>query len=210
MDPIQIHNIADLEELFPKNEDGNYDVNADEGETYSLAGADLAGANLSRAILERINLSRAILEGVNLTRAILEGANLSDANLTNADLINAYLINANFTGADLTGANLTGAVITINTVKTMLKSETTLVGVIGIDLTEQTLSFAIMSNTLNPLSPNEYDKLKYKLLSKKDADEKPRIKGGFKKRRHKSSKRRHKSSKRRRKSSKRRHRTFRK
>ena len=60
------------------------------------SGADLFGADLSRA-----NLSGANLSGADLSRANLSGANLSGANLSRADLSRANLF-----GADLSRANL--------------------------------------------------------------------------------------------------------
>jgi hypothetical protein len=53
---------------------------------------------------ERANLQGADLRGADLQRADLEGAYLRDANLQGADLQGAYLRNANLQGADLRGA----------------------------------------------------------------------------------------------------------
>jgi uncharacterized protein YjbI with pentapeptide repeats len=72
-------------------------------------GADLSGANLSRADLYRANLSRANLYRADLYRANLSRADLSGANLSRADLSGANPSRADLSGADLSGANLSGA-----------------------------------------------------------------------------------------------------
>ena len=74
-----------------------------------LRGADLSRANLSGADLSGADLSRANLSGANLSGADLRGADLSRANLRGADLRGADLSRANLSGADLSGANLSGA-----------------------------------------------------------------------------------------------------
>ena len=89
-----------------------------------LYGADLYGANLSRADLygaylygaylygadlSGADLSGADLSGANLSRADLSGANLSRADLSGANLSRAYMAGANLTGAYMAGANLYGA-----------------------------------------------------------------------------------------------------
>jgi len=76
--------------------------------------ANLSGANLSGADLSRANLSEAKLSGAYLSRANLSEAKLSEANLSGADLSRAYLSEAdlseaNLYGAYLSGANLSGA-----------------------------------------------------------------------------------------------------
>ena len=75
-----------------------------EGKRANLKGAYLQGADLDKA-----NLQGAILEGANLIRAYLEGANLRDANLSGANLQDANLRDASLKGADLERANLEGA-----------------------------------------------------------------------------------------------------
>jgi uncharacterized protein YjbI with pentapeptide repeats len=72
-------------------------------------GADLSGANLSRANLYRADLSRANLYGADLSGADLSRANLYGADLSGADLSRANLSRANLYRADLSGANLYGA-----------------------------------------------------------------------------------------------------
>jgi uncharacterized protein YjbI with pentapeptide repeats len=72
-------------------------------------GANLYGANLDGANLTRANLYGANLDGANLTRANLDGANLYGANLYGANLYGANLTRANLYGANLDGANLTRA-----------------------------------------------------------------------------------------------------
>ena len=54
----------------------------------------------------RVVMPGADLTGANLTRADLTGAYLTGANLTRADLTGAYLTDAYLTGANLTGADL--------------------------------------------------------------------------------------------------------
>jgi uncharacterized protein YjbI with pentapeptide repeats len=79
-------------------------------DAYRLAkGADLAGANLTRAYLADANLTRANLAGADLTRADLTGADLTRAYLTDADLAGADLTRAYLAGAYLTRAYLTRA-----------------------------------------------------------------------------------------------------
>ena len=95
-----------------------------EGWRFNLVGADLRGASLLEAYLERarlriVHLEGALLQRAHLERADLEGAHLEDAdlaaadlsgaNLKNAHLEGAYLENANLWGAHLEGANLQGA-----------------------------------------------------------------------------------------------------
>ena len=74
------------------------------------AGANLAGAYLTRAYLAGANLggadlAGAYLAGANLGGANLARANLGGANLARADLGGAYLGGANLGGADLARAN---------------------------------------------------------------------------------------------------------
>ena len=75
----------------------------------NLSGADLRGANLTRADLSDANLRDADLRCANLTRANLSGADLRVANLRVANLSDANLTRADLTGADLSGADLRGA-----------------------------------------------------------------------------------------------------
>jgi uncharacterized protein YjbI with pentapeptide repeats len=66
--------------------------------------ADLRGANLGRANLERTSLEGAFLQG-----ALLFKINLQGANLRNAHLQGAFLMLANLQGTQLSGAELQGA-----------------------------------------------------------------------------------------------------
>ena len=68
--------------------------------------ADLSGANLFGADLSRANLSGANLFGADLSGADLSGANLFGANLFGADLSGADLSGANLFGADLSRAKI--------------------------------------------------------------------------------------------------------
>lgn len=69
-----------------------------------LSGADLRGALLPFANLNRANISEADLSGADLRGADLTKSYLSETNLCNADLSNA-----NLSGADLFEANLGGS-----------------------------------------------------------------------------------------------------
>jgi uncharacterized protein YjbI with pentapeptide repeats len=73
------------------------------------SGADLSGANLSRAYLSGADLSRAYLSGADLSGADLSGAYLSGAYLSGADLSRADLLRAYLSGADLLRAYLSRA-----------------------------------------------------------------------------------------------------
>ncbi|MES5824840.1 pentapeptide repeat-containing protein [Streptomyces sp. RG80] len=92
-----------------------------------LAGAQLAQADLTHAILRGATLTQADLRGATLTEANLYGATLTkadlygatltkadlrEATLTQADLDEATLTKANLFGAALTGAILRGAALT--------------------------------------------------------------------------------------------------
>jgi len=79
------------------------------GQRANLSGANLASANLDRAYRACANLSGANLAGANLSYADLSGANLFCAYLSGANLSRAELACANLVGADLDGANLAGA-----------------------------------------------------------------------------------------------------
>ena len=74
-----------------------------------LKGANLKGANLSEAYLEKANLREAYLEKANLTEANLKKANLREANLSEAHLEKANLKGANLKKANLREANLSEA-----------------------------------------------------------------------------------------------------
>jgi len=70
---------------------------------------ELAGANLSNAILKRADLTHAQVNFANLRNADLTGTILVNADLSRADLSGADLSGADLTGADLDGTILTGA-----------------------------------------------------------------------------------------------------
>jgi len=74
-----------------------------------LAGADLAGLDLTSASLVDADLSGADLRYADLSGADLSGANLTSADLRGADLRTANLSGAMFKDALLAGANLIGA-----------------------------------------------------------------------------------------------------
>ncbi len=71
-----------------------------------LDGANLQGANLSRAIMHLSNLKGANLMLANLEGTHLHAANLRGTNLTMANLAGASLLDADLSGANLLGANL--------------------------------------------------------------------------------------------------------
>ena len=74
-----------------------------------LSGADLSSALLTGADLVRANLARTSMKSAQLARADLLDANLSDAALSDADLSTADLTATNLSGAILCRANLVGA-----------------------------------------------------------------------------------------------------
>ena len=76
-----------------------------------LSSSDLAGANLAGMDLSRASLSGADLRGALLAGTILRSGNLAGANLDGADLSGADLTEANLAGASLLRANLSGAVL---------------------------------------------------------------------------------------------------
>lgn len=77
--------------------------------TAVLQGAQLAGANLVRASLFAADLTAADLTGANARHGTLSEADASGAVLTGANLDEAYLVKADLTGAELTGATLSEA-----------------------------------------------------------------------------------------------------
>ena len=81
------------------------DVDGWEDMRANLEGANLACANLERAILEDANLTGANLTDANLARANLERAILEDANLACANLKGANLARANLEDAILEDAD---------------------------------------------------------------------------------------------------------
>lgn len=85
-----------------------------ESEEVNFRHANLKGAALHAAYLQRVDFSfadlqEALLKGAFLVYAKLEGANLKGASLQNADLRGADLREVQFQGADLRGATLLGA-----------------------------------------------------------------------------------------------------
>ncbi|MFC1835148.1 pentapeptide repeat-containing protein [Thermodesulfobacteriota bacterium] len=73
-----------------------------------LEDANLPGASLPRVNLSGADLSRADLSGANLADSDLRGSTLTKASLKGADLTNTDISAANLDGADLSRANLTG------------------------------------------------------------------------------------------------------
>ncbi|HET8772897.1 MAG TPA: toll/interleukin-1 receptor domain-containing protein [Thermoanaerobaculia bacterium] len=100
--------------------------------TAEILERDLAGVDLSRAILDQVTLpgcrmEGAVLRGIEATRANFDGAKIAGADFTGANLASASFIGADlrncrfdgavlrgarFTNGDLTGAHLTHAVLT--------------------------------------------------------------------------------------------------
>jgi uncharacterized protein YjbI with pentapeptide repeats len=84
------------------------------GKAANLSGAILSDANLERAALEYTQLSDADLSDADLSHASLRetnlyNANLSDANLSHVDLHQAILFGTDLSDADLSDAILSGA-----------------------------------------------------------------------------------------------------
>lgn len=74
-----------------------------------FAGADLRGAQLTKAQLQGASLEQAQLQGASLDEARLQGASLDRAQLQSASLQSAQLQGARLTKAQLQGASLTDA-----------------------------------------------------------------------------------------------------
>ena len=75
----------------------------------NLSGADLQEARLERAALMEVNLEKANLRRADLSYAALWGSNLAGADLHGADLSYATLWVSNLAGADLREADLSSA-----------------------------------------------------------------------------------------------------
>lgn len=71
-----------------------------------LEGAQLAGADLRRTLLDGASLDRADLHGARLEGAVLNGARLRGTNLSEANLTGAEFNRASMQGAQLVGATL--------------------------------------------------------------------------------------------------------
>src|SRR6516164_4730332 len=94
--------------VFPYAQYHLYDPKvANDPRRANLCGANLASAGLNRASLAGANLDGANFSQANLDGAYLDFANLSGAYLDGAHLIGADLSRANLTYADLSQANLT-------------------------------------------------------------------------------------------------------
>lgn len=75
----------------------------------NFTGADLSGANLAGAILFEADFTRATLDGVDLTDVMLASAQLIDANLAQTRSFSPrYLDQAQLASANLSGLDLTG------------------------------------------------------------------------------------------------------
>ncbi|WP_226487696.1 pentapeptide repeat-containing protein [Streptomyces parvulus] len=119
-----------------------------------LTGATLTEANLIDATLTEANLERVNLTNANLLQANLTHTNLDRANLTLADLDRANLTKANLTGANLTmanliAANLVGAFLIQATLTeaTLLSATLTEASLTGANLTEANLMKANLLET---------------------------------------------------------------
>jgi uncharacterized protein YjbI with pentapeptide repeats len=77
----------------------------------NLSLSQFTDANLSGADLTNADLNRSVLIGTDLTGSNLADGNLSLANLTDARLMDADLTRVNLQGATLTGARFDGAMI---------------------------------------------------------------------------------------------------
>ncbi|ABW15626.1 pentapeptide repeat protein [Parafrankia sp. EAN1pec] len=81
----------------------------------NLLGAQLAGAELTYAVLHGANLTGARLDGADLTSAVLIGAHLAGVKMDGANLSDVRLVGADLTFAQLGGANLTNAFLAMAT-----------------------------------------------------------------------------------------------
>lgn len=113
----------------------------------NLWGAHLAEANLNRANLYQANLlgahlSEANLNGANLLQADLLGGHFDKAQLKGASLVEAHLDRAHLNWADLSGADLTGASLTR---ANLYRAKLHLAVLIGAELTAANLSMADLS-----------------------------------------------------------------
>ena len=135
-------------------------------------GADLSGANLSKAKLEGANLSRvnlgdSTLIDTNLSGADLSNANLNDSeglsvdfsnsNLTNAKLKRARINNSNFKKADLPRANLRKADMSESSLDSsdvsgadLFRAKCNKTDFANADLSNANLTGAILSSSLLP------------------------------------------------------------
>jgi len=99
--PTRLRNVSREELAQILNAHSLYlETNRGQGRRGNLAATDLAGHDLSGAVLRRMKLDHALLRNANLARA-----NLQQANLVGADLENARL-----TGADLGGARMSAPI----------------------------------------------------------------------------------------------------
>ena len=73
-----------------------------------LRGAHLSNADMNRANLDRANLASADLHGTYMKHARLSGADLTEVNLTEASMHEVYLTEADLHNANLSNANMTG------------------------------------------------------------------------------------------------------
>ncbi|MBS0255149.1 MAG: pentapeptide repeat-containing protein [Proteobacteria bacterium] len=71
-------------------------------------GADLRGADLSGAVLDRLDLTGADFSGANLTGASFNNSNLTNVRFVGADLTNAVMHNTGLCNTDFSGARLYG------------------------------------------------------------------------------------------------------
>lgn len=115
----------------------------------TLTEAQLSGANLADARLERALLARANLAGANLTRTNLSGASLAQANFAGATLERANIEMADLTGARLPVARLhrTDAALARLTGATLNGADLTEADLSGADLTGADLRGARLVNS---------------------------------------------------------------
>ena len=108
-------------EVWDKWRDKNDKIKPDLRNAY-LYGANLSGANLSKADLREANLNGTNLSNANLREADLSGANLNYADFRGADLSKAHIGHADLDSANLSSANLSGArLYGVNLIKADLK-----------------------------------------------------------------------------------------
>jgi hypothetical protein len=105
-DEAQLMILREGVEIWNRWRKENPEVEVDLNEA-DLRGANLSGANLDKARLRNANLGRTNLNWALLRQTALSMSDLSDASLVLADLTGAILRRTKFVNADLTSANLT-------------------------------------------------------------------------------------------------------
>ena len=77
----------------------------------NLAGINLTGVSLPEVVLDGADLTGAVFVGADVNAASFIGANLTNASFVNSSLNNATMTDATLTGADFTNARLPGTIL---------------------------------------------------------------------------------------------------